>query len=126
MNHFNAYYRQVRYPGESGKTKDDYRREALQLYFDIEDVEFKWPHCIDVLWESPQFDPMNPEYDSGNEGSPPGNDDALTAAASNDDGTGDISAAKPPINSVERSIQGGTLVRPMGNKAAKKLAADAD
>ena len=71
-------------------------------------------------------DPRNPDYNSSNEGSPPGNDNALAAAASNNDRTGEKTAAKPRVNSFGHAMQGGSLLRPMGNKAAKKLVADAD
>jgi hypothetical protein len=115
---FNAAYYRIKALNESGKTEEDYIRDALAEYKLTSDgnKDFKFLHlCAGLLWDTPKFSPKAPTAQDDDDGS-----NALYG-----DLGGNEDNDRSSVNRVSDSMQGATMKRPIGSKAAKRVLAEA-
>lgn len=109
VNRFNKYFRQIKLEQPSGTPFSEYIRLAKERYEENEPGKFKFEECVPILHAMPKFDPMAQveeiELDDDEEEDDP--------SASNKDAVNKIGAP-----------MGHHMPRPVGCKAAKKMAAD--
>ena len=55
---FNMCYRNAKTPLQSGKTEEDYIKDADEAYNEEYGHYFLFKNCLEVLWTIPKFDPM--------------------------------------------------------------------
>jgi hypothetical protein len=131
MNFFNGFYIQRKRLNESGKTDQDRIADAIEDFkLKMDGNKFRFPHCIEVLWECPQFsvsgDYMTPtsrppSRASRNSASSPMDPDLLLHDNEDDDEEEDAvgSGSVTGTNNVAGAMQGVNLTCPKGSKAAK-------
>jgi hypothetical protein len=115
---FNECYKKVKTSLESGKTEEDYMKDAMLNYWKLFAKDFKFSECLPILWAMPQFDPMVSEVESDNNPS-----DVAGISAGGDDGSisvSEVGRKVAPPNKIGR-VQGMTQDRPPGKKIAQQL-----
>jgi hypothetical protein len=120
MNLFMSFYKRVAECPPSGVPKEEWPKLAANNFWEFYARPFKFLHCVSILQQLPKFDPM-------------GADDEVIdlLEAGEDDGGGDDDtmdkdkkpAAKGSTNKIGKPM-GALMARPIGQKAAKKAAAD--
>jgi hypothetical protein len=128
MNFFNGFYIQRKRLNESGKNDQDRIADAIEDFkLKMDGNKFRFPHCIEVLWECPQFSVSGdyttptsrpPSRASRNSASSPIDHD-LFGHEDDDDDEDDAVGPVTGTNNVAGAMQGANLVRPKGSKAAK-------
>ena len=99
---FNGHWRIAHDNKPSGTNDEDLMQMAMDNYKEIEEKEFKFANCHEILQEMPKYNPMHePE---------PGDDE-------------DSDEEQEPVNKIGAPM-GSSLVRPMGSKRAKKMRKD--
>ena len=98
---FNAFYIRAKKVTRSGWQDADYLKEALMNYKSDKGFPFAFEKCLPVLWQLPKYDWQMP-----------------LAKAIVDDGTDGVATV---AHSKVGSVQGSTLEKPQGSKAAKRL-----
>jgi hypothetical protein len=115
---FGAAYHRITELNESGKTEEDHINDALAEYKLTSEgnKDFKFLHlCKGLLWEVSKFQPKSRTAQV--------DDDGSNAPYGDLDGNEDNDRSS--VNRVSDSMQGATLKRPMGSKAAKRVLAEA-
>ena len=117
MNVFMAFYKRVAECPPSGVPPEEWPKIAATNFGEFYDKPFKFLHCVSILQQLPKFDPM-------------GADDEvidLLEAGEDDGDDGDDMDKKPAAKGSTNKIgkpMGAQMARPIGQKAAKKAAAD--
>ena len=117
MNVFMSFYKRVAECPPSGVPKEEWPKIAATNFGEFYDRPFKYLHCVLILQQLPKFDPM-------------GADDEvidLLEAGEDDGDDGDDMDKKPAAKGSTNKIgkpMGAQMARPIGQKAAKKAAAD--
>ena len=117
MNIFMSFYKRVAECPPSGVPPEEWPKIAATNFGEFYDRPFKFLHCVSILQQLPKFDPM-------------GADDEvidLLEAGEDDGDDGDDMDKKPAAKGSTNKIgkpMGAQMARPIGQKAAKKAAAD--
>jgi len=109
---WNPYFRRIKEKSPSGVLEMEYIQKASEEFMNMTGKPFPYEHCVEILHVLPKFDPFVMEDDKWSLGSD--NEDIDSTAF--DDG-------KKPTANQTTAAMGSRLQRPMGTKAAKKLAA---
>ena len=108
---WNPFYKRIADCPPSGVPKEEWPNKASEAFWEEKGCPFKFPHCVDILHQLPKFNPME--------------DDDQSIDITGDDASvndGHLKPkAKPKTNRIGQPM-GSNMTRPMGQKAAKRLA----